>query len=72
MLPDELEFNAIIVSQGLPYFKPISDKISGFCSDLCMWVSLCRSPARSPPAQPGTRAPPLLPIWFDTRTRPHL
>lgn len=49
MLPDELEFNAIIVSQGLPYFKPISDKISGFCSVLCMWVSLRRSPALSSP-----------------------
>lgn len=43
MLPDELEFNAIIVSQGLPYFKPISDKISGFCSGLCMRVSLRRA-----------------------------
>ena len=52
MLPDELEFNAIIVSQGLPYFKPISDKTSGFCSDLCMRVPLRRSPALSSPRIP--------------------
>ena len=62
MLPDELEFNAIIVSQsqGLPYFKPISDKISGFCSGLCMRVSLRRSPALSSPriAQNTRTAPP--------------
>ena len=60
MLPDELEFNTVIVSQGLPYFKPISDKISGFCSNLCMWVSLRRSPARSPLriAQNTRTAPP--------------
>ena len=50
MLPDELEFNTVIVSQGLPYFiKPISDKIPGFCIDLCMRVSLRRSPALSGP-----------------------
>ena len=60
MLPDELEFNAIIVSQGLPYFKPISDKTSGFCSGLCMRVSLRRSPALSSPriAQNTRTAPP--------------
>ena len=60
MLPDELEFKAIIVSQGLPYFKPISDKISGFCSDLCMRVSLRRSPALSSPriARNTRTAPP--------------
>ena len=72
MLPDELEFNAIIVSQGLPYFKPISDKIPGFCIDLCMRVSLRRARHSQAPAQPRTRAPPLLPIWFDTRMRIHL
>ena len=49
MLPDELEFNTVIVSQGLPYFKPISDKIPGFFSGLCKWVSLRRSPALSSP-----------------------
>ena len=43
MLPDELEFNTVIVSQGLPYFKPISDKTSGFCTGLCMRVSLRRA-----------------------------
>ena len=60
MLPDELEFNAIIVSQGLPYFKPISDKISGFCSDLCMRASLRSGPALSSPriAQNTRAAPP--------------
>ena len=50
MLPDELEFNAIIVSQGLPYFKPISDKTSGFCSDLYMRVSLRRARRSQAPA----------------------
>ena len=49
MLPDELEFNTVIVSQGLPYFKPISDKIPGFCIDLCMRVSLRSSQALSSP-----------------------
>ena len=60
MLPDELEFNTVIVSQGLPYFKPISDKIPGFCIDLCMRVSLRRSPAlSSPPHSPEhAHAPP--------------
>lgn len=72
MLPDELEFNTVIVSQGLPYSKPISDKISEFCSNLCIWASL-----RSAPALPGPRIAqntrtPLLPIWFDTRMRIHL
>ena len=72
MLPDELEFNAIIVAQGLPYFKPISDKISGFCSGLCKWVSLRRSPALSSPRIAQNTRAPLLPIWFDTRMRIHL
>ena len=72
MLPDELEFNTVIVSQGLPYFKPISDKIPGFCIDLCMQVSLRRSPALSGPCIARNTRTPLLPIWFDTRTRTHL
>lgn len=72
MLPDELEFNTVIVSQGLPYFKPISDKIPGFCIDLCMRVSLRRSPALSDPHIAQNTRTPLLPIWFDTRTRTHL
>ncbi len=60
MLPDELEFNTVIVSQGLPYFKPISDKIPGFCSVLCMWASLRSSQALSSPriAQNTRTAPP--------------
>ena len=49
MLPDELEFNTVIVSQGLPYFKPISDKTSGFCTGLCMRASLRSSQALSSP-----------------------
>lgn len=72
MLPDELEFNTVIASQGLPYFKPISDKIPGFCIDLCMRVSLRRSPALSSPRIAQNTRTPLLPIWFDTRMRIHL
>ena len=72
MLPDELEFNAIIVSQALPYFKPISDKISGFCSGLCMRVSLRRARHSQAPRIAQNTRTPLLPIWFDTRMRIHL